>query len=149
MNKYIFSSLVLLLIASCSDTYSDFQAVEDLKWEKSDVKTFEVDITENGNYDLFFAMRHLTGYPFTTIKVLISQITPDGNEFTKEAEFLVANEKGKYKGDVTGQFWDIEDVFSENTPLKKGKYTFKISHTMNNNPVILVIDIGLIIRKSK
>ncbi len=149
MNKYILSSLVVLLIASCSYTYKDFQAVEDLKWKKSDVKTFEVEITENGNYDLFFAMRHLTGYPFTTIKVLISQITPDGNEFTKEAEFLVANENGKYKGDVTGQFWDIEDVFSENTPLKKGKYTFKISHKMNNDPVILVVDIGLIIRKSK
>lgn len=141
--------LLSILFASCSDTYNNFQSVKDLKWEKSDTKTFEVNITEDGNYDLFFAMRHSTGYPFTSIKVLITQKTPQGKESTKKAEFPVVNEKGKYLGEVTGQLWDIEEVFSENTPLKKGKYIFKISHAMNSNPVILVIDIGLIVRKSK
>lgn len=141
--------LFFILFPSCSDTYRDFQKVKDMKWERTDTKIFEVDIPEDGNYDLYFAMRHSTGYPFTSIKILVLQINPEGEEFTKDSEFSVADETGQYTGEVTGQLWDIEELFSENTPLKKGKYTFKINHNMNSDPVILVIDVGLLIKKSK
>ncbi len=136
-----------ILFSACNDIYRDFQSVKDMKWYKKDVKTFEVTVPEDGNYDLIFAMRHSTGYPFTSIKINIEQKTPDGKIFEKDAEFPVADENGNYIGEVTGQLWDIENVFSGNTFLKKGKYIFKIRHNMNNNPVILVIDIGLIVRK--
>lgn len=141
--------LFIIFFSSCSNTYRDFQKVKDMKWHKTDVKTFEVDIPEDGNYDLYFAMRHSTGYPFTSIKISITQITPEGEEFIKDAEFSVADEKGQYIGEVTGQLWDIEEMFSEKTPLEKGKYTFKISHNMNSDPVILIIDIGLIIKSNQ
>ena len=141
--------LFIAFFSSCSDTYRDFQKVKDMKWHRTDVKTFEVDIPEDGNYDLYFAMRHSTGYPFTSIKILIAQINPEGEEYNKDAEFSIADENGQYIGEVTGQLWDIEEMFSENTPLKKGKYTFKISHKMNSDPVILIIDIGLIIKSNQ
>ena len=150
-SKFSKGLTVILFIAffsSCSNIYRDFQKVKDMKWHRTDVKTYEVEIPEDGNYDLFFAMRHSTGYPFTTIKISIEQINPEGEEYTKDAEFSVADENGQYIGKVTGQLWDIEEVFSEKTPLKKGKYTFKIRHNMNSDPVILVIDIGLIVRNS-
>ncbi len=134
---------------ACNDIYRNFQSVKDMKWYKKDVKTFNVSIPEDGNYDLIFAMRYSTGYPFTSIKINIEQTTPEGKMSEKNAEFPVADKTGKYLGEVTGQLWDIENIFSEKTFLKRGKYTFKIKHIMNNNPVILVIDIGLIVRKHK
>ena len=141
--------LFITFFSSCTNTYRNFQKVKDMKWHRTDVKTFNVDIPEDGNYDLYFAMRHSTGYPFTSIKISVEQITPEGEEYNKNAEFSVADENGQYIGEVTGQLWDIEELFSENTPLKKGKYTFKISHNMNSDPVILVIDVGLLIKKTK
>jgi len=149
MKKYLLFIPVFLFLFSCNETFRDFQKVEDMKWHRNDVKKFKVNIPEDGSYDLFFAMRHSTGYPFTSIKILINQLTPDGNELTKEAEFQVANDAGEYIGEVTGQLWDIKALFSENTTLKKGEYVFEIMHNMNTDPVILVIDIGLIIKKSK
>ncbi len=149
LSLYLFITVIALSLTSCSDTYRNFQSVEGLKWFDNDVKTFNVNIPEDGNYDLFFAMRHSTGYPFTTIKVEIEQTTPQNKTFIKNAEFPVTDENGKYLGKVAGQLWDIEHSFDENVFLKKGKYIFKIRHTMNNNPVILVIDIGLIVRKHK
>jgi gliding motility-associated lipoprotein GldH len=140
--------LFLFFITSCTNAYKDHQKVEDMKWFRSDVKTFDVDIPNDGNYDIFFTMRHSTGYPFRNIGVRIEQITPEGIELSKETNFLVVDENDEYKGDVIGQLWDIEELFSENTPLQKGKYTFKISHIMNSDPVILVMDIGLTIKKS-
>lgn len=120
-----------------------------MKWYKSDSKVFEVDIKEKGYYDLFFSMRYSTGYPFKQIKIQIAQKQPDGTELFKDAEIQIVNDKNEYLGEVTGQFWDIEELISEKTLLDAGKYTFEISHTMNNNPVVLVIDVGLVIRKSK
>ena len=90
--------LFITFLSSCSNTFRDFQKVKDMKWERTDIKTYEVDIPEDGNYDLFFAMRHSTGYPFTTIKISVTQISPEGEEFNKDAEFSVADENGKYIG---------------------------------------------------
>lgn len=140
---------LLLSLFSCSDTYRDFQSVKDMKWYKEDYKTFEVDIKEEGYYDLFFAMRYSTGYPFKQIKIIIAQKQPDGTEFFKDAEIMIANEQNEYIGEVTGQLWDIETLVSEKTYLNKGKYIFKISHAMNNDPVVLVIDVGLVIKQSE
>jgi len=151
MKKAIFIFFIFgtVFFTACNDVYRDFQSVKDMKWYKNDIKNFQVNIPEDGNYDLIFAMRHSTGYPFTTIKIHVEQSTPKGKILEKDAEFPVADENGNYIGDVTGQLWDIEDVFSENTFLEKGDYTFKISHGMNNNPVILVIDVGLVVRQHK
>ncbi len=148
MKKLLVFGLLLSLF-SCSDTYRDFQSVKDMKWYKSDSKIFEVDIKEKGYYDLFFAMRYSTGYPFKQIKINIAQKLPDGIELFKNAKIQIANEKNEYLGEVTGQLWDIEALVSEKTYLNKGKYTFKISHAMNNDPVVLVIDVGLIIKQSE
>jgi len=151
MKQIIFVLFIFVssFFTACNDIYRDFQSVKDMKWYDTDVKTFDVTIPEDGNYDLIFAMRHSTGYPFTTIKINIEQITPEGKISEKNAEFSIADEQGHYLGEVTGQLWDIENVFSGNAFLMKGKYIFKISHKMNNNPVILVIDVGLIVRKHK
>jgi len=146
---YLTIIFVIFLLNSCSNVYSEQQKIKDLQWFKTDVKIFEVYIPEDGNYDLFFTMRHSIGYPFTSIKIKIEQITPNNKEFLKKVEFSVIDKERKYIGNVTGQLWDTENLFSKNTFLKKGNYVFRISHAMNSNPVILVIDIGLIVRKSK
>jgi gliding motility-associated lipoprotein GldH len=139
----------VLMFFSCTNVYRDFQDVKNLKWYRTDIKTFEFDIKEDGNYDLFFHMRHSTGYPFTTIKTKISMTLPDKTIYEKEAEFPVADESGRYIGEVAGDLWDIENAFSENYFMKKGKYKINIAHAMENDPVILVVDIGLIIKKTE
>ena len=144
-----FGIISVSFFTACNDTYRDFQSVKDMKWYKKDIKTFNVTIPEDGTYDLIFAFRHSSGYPFTSIKINIEQTTPDGKILEKDAEFPVADKNGKYLGEVTGQLWDLENNFDENVFLKKGKYIFKISHAMNHNPVVLVIDAGLIVRKHK
>lgn len=145
----IFGIVLILILHSCSNIYNEHQKIKDLKWNRNDIKTFEVDIENDGEYDLFFAMRHTIGYPFTTIKINIEYINPKTyKSFIKTAEFPVTDENGKYIGDVSGQLWDIESSFAEKMFLKKGKHIFKVSHAMNYNPVILLVDIGLVVKKS-
>ncbi len=148
--KIIKLSLLFIIVTlfSCGYTYRDFQKVEDMQWFKKDVKKFEVKINKTGNYDLFFAMRYPMGYPYKNIRLRISQTSPDGKTMYKDANFDVIDEDNKYIGEGTGQLWDLEEVFSENQKLEKGEYLYEIEHNMISDPVITVIDIGLIIRKS-
>ena len=147
--KYLLIPVLILSLFSCSDTYRDFQSVKDMEWYKSDSKIFEVDIKENGYYDLFFAMRYSAGYPFKQIKIIVAQKQPNGTELFKNAEIQIVNEKNEYLGEVTGQLWDVEELISEKTLLNEGIYIFKINHIMNNDPVVLVIDVGFVIKQSK
>jgi hypothetical protein len=73
MKKLIFLLGIsfITLLNSCSSVYSEHQEIKDLKWFKKDIKTFEVEILEAGEYDLFFTMRHSIGYHFTSIKINI------------------------------------------------------------------------------
>jgi gliding motility-associated lipoprotein GldH len=148
MKRFTLIISSLLILSSCNETYRDIQKIDDLKWFREDTKIFEVTIPDDGLYDLYFVFRHSSGYPFTSIKIKLDQTGPEGNQISQDAEFQVADENGEYIGEVAGQLWDIKELFSEKKELKKGKYTFKISHAMNSDPVILVIDIGLIIKES-
>ncbi len=120
-----------------------------MQWYRSDAKIFDFEIKEEANYDMVFCMRHSTGYQYMSIKTKITMTTPDGNVFEKIAEFTVADEKGKYVGEGTGQLWDMEEAFTSGELMKKGKYKIKIEHDMQIDPVILVIDIGLKVVPSK
>jgi gliding motility-associated lipoprotein GldH len=148
-NKFLLLILSSILLSSCSDIYRKFEKVEDMKWYKSDAKKFTVDIKENGNYDLIFAFRYATMYPYKSIKVLFTKKTPDSEEFTKDAEFIVVDENNKYLGEPGGDIWDLENPFAENEFMEKGIYEFTIENNMNADPVIVVMEIGLIVRKSK
>jgi len=147
MKKNIFIILIIVSFSACTETYRSFQKIEDMKWHKSDVKIFKVEIEESGNYDLTFAFRYATLYPFKNIKVTIAKKTPKGEILTKDAEFMVVDENNKYIGDVGGDIWDLENYFAQNEFLEKGEYEFYIQHNMQNDPVIVVMEVGLIIEK--
>jgi len=149
MRKIIFIIIISISFSACTETYRSFQKVEDMKWYKNDVKIFKVDIKESGNYDLTFAFRYATLYPFKDIKITIAKKTPKGEVLTKDAEFMVVDENNKYIGDVGGDIWDLEKSFAQGEYLEKGKYEFYIQHNMVNDPVIVVMEIGLIIEKHK
>jgi gliding motility-associated lipoprotein GldH len=139
----------IILISSCNYVYRDFQEVKDMQWYRSDAKIFEFEIKNEAYYDMLFCMRHSTGYQFMSIKTKITMTTPDMNQFEKVAEFTVTDDKGRYVGEGTGQLWDIEEAFTANELMKKGKYKIKIEHDMQIDPVILVIDIGLKVVSTK
>jgi len=147
MKKNIVILLTLILLSSCSDVFREFQSVTDMKWYKKDAKIFRVNISKEAKYDFIFAMRYPTGFPYNRIKVKITRVSENTEAVSKHAEFTVIDENNQYKGEVSGELWDLEEIFSENELLKPGKYTFKIEHDMNSDPVIAIIDIGLIVRK--
>lgn len=148
MKKLIILFIALSALSSCNNVHREFHKVENMKWYKNDKKKFEVDIKESGNYDMLFAFRYATLYPYRNIKILITKTLPNGDSYTKEADFQVVDENNNYIGSAGGDIWDLENIFAENEYLEKGKYRFVIEQDMGTDPVIVVMEIGLIVKKS-
>ncbi len=138
----------LTLINSCTTVYTNYQDTDDLRWEKSDKKIFELNISEAGNYDLYFGMRYATGFPYRYIPIKFTEKLPSGKEREKEVRFMIISKNKKYQGDPLGQIWDFEAPFSLHQKMQKGEYSYTIEHTLLNETAPAVMEIGLVIKKA-
>jgi len=144
---YFILFTVILTIFSCNNFYSEHQSVSNLKWYKEDIKSFEVNIEEDGIYDFIFAIRYATGFPYRTMKIKITQKSNDSIETSQEKEFEVVDKNNNYIGEVAGELWDLETICIQKLKVKQGNYIYTLEHEMKSNPVIMVVDVGLIIKK--
>ena len=147
--KILLPAVLIFFFIECRNVYRNFSEIPSLKWYKKDVLKFKVNINEDGIYDLFFALRYTTGFPYRNISVKITRKADDGIEWYKDCNFRIVNENDEYIGEVAGDMWDFEECFAEKQEMKHGTYYFEIEHTMPDDPVIPVLDVGLTVRKSQ
>jgi gliding motility-associated lipoprotein GldH len=151
----LFISLLSLGLSSCSnenEILNDFQDLSaELEWNKTDVKTFEVESTSNSDfYKMTVPFRFIEGLPYQYVKIRITEISPSGEETRKDYELKVREDSGDYIGDPGMDIWDSEHVIEEQFVFREiGHYKFKIEHNMPNDPLHNAMGIGLIIEKLK
>jgi len=148
--KNAFTAFVLatLMLAgfSCQNTHSDQETVENYRWWRTNIKTFEFEISEEATYDILFFMRYITAFPHPIVKVHAEMTKPDGSVAEKDIFIKCIDEKGKYIGDVAGDMWDIESPVSEKEVLPAGKYTLTFTHAMPDDPVVALMNVGYRVR---
>lgn len=122
-----------------------------LEWLKKDVREFEVPI-ENADqpYNLSLAFRYANGYQFRVAKLEVTEISPGGKETVKEYELKVRDENGDYIGEAGYDIWDSEHLVEENKQYSEtGTYTYRIEHTMPQDPLNFAMEIGLVLDEVK
>ncbi|HNL07787.1 MAG TPA: hypothetical protein PKH93_09450, partial [Chitinophagales bacterium] len=50
---------------------------------------------------------------------------------------------GKNLGSGMGDMWDVSFPIAKNVGMQKGQYSFEISHTMEEDIIPMLVDIGL------
>lgn len=153
MKKIAFTLLIGLSLMSCSSNnriYSENKELSpQMEWLKKDVRTFDVSIENTENvYDLSLSFRYAEGFPYNEMKVNVIETSPSGKETAKEYDLKVREENGEYIGEVALDIWDSEHLIEANKKYaEKGKYSYKIEHTMPKDPVQMVMEIGVILDK--
>ncbi len=124
---------------------------ENLEWKKSDIKKFEIEIKDNAiPYNFYLAFRFADGYPFTSVKLLVKEIQPDGSFEELPYELQLRDEKGNYIGSPGFDIWDSEHLIIPNKKfLQSGKYVYEITHDMPLDPLPLSMEVGIKIEKAK
>jgi gliding motility-associated lipoprotein GldH len=138
------------LISSCGLIweYRSLNELEGMEWDNTTAQTFDFSISETGNYKVEIIGRHITGFQF---KNLTGTMTIKGGSIMLENEFTIPiiGEDDMYLNEGGGDLWDFTFPAITSTNLPAGDYTATINHTMEQNPLGLVMEIGMQVDKAK
>ncbi len=153
-------SILWLALTACNKNtvYSKYESIPvDKGWPKDQKINFEVDIQDTQSpHNVFVNIRNAEGYPFRNLFLFLQTTYPDGKSVTDTLECKLANEKGEWLGNGSGDLWDNNILFKSNTRFPMaGKYVFSFEQAMrsgDNNavdPLPLILDMGLTIEKAE
>jgi len=145
--------LLLLILSACTNNkiFEKYIKTGNNVWKRDNVIKFEVPVDDTlSMYDVTIAIRHSSYYAFANIKVNLTISYPSGDMRTKEFNIFVRNEDGSFKGDGAGDLWDVTYPALQGVSFPfKGTYIFEIQNVMPLMETPDVMDVGLIVRKSK
>lgn len=143
-------SLFTILISCKQSEYNKFVDFgEENRWQKSDVKTFEFDLTDDSQYNLIFRFSHVYDYQFASVPINFSIEKPNGEKENFSINLAIKDSNGKELGECAGDVCDLNYKIKEKTKLLKGKYKVMVSHSFEGSYLPNVIGIGLKVESVK
>ena len=95
-------------------------------------------------------VRHNKDYPNSNLLTYIYITYPNGEKRYLEPKFKIRDEKNNFFGKKVENFWDISIPVMTNIHLPaKGNYKIEIGNLMSKYDNPGIIQVGLIIKKSK
>ena len=153
--KYLLMAgwLIVILLVSCNSggetVYKEYHKMENVVWKRFDYQVFEVSGMEPDQpYDIYFEFRHTPFYPFDYFFFTLAVIQPDGNFRAQDYKFYL-KKSGVWVSDCLGDYCDFSYPLKKRFYFnQKGTYKFEFENRMPKNPLIGVVEVGLVIKKS-
>lgn len=155
MIRFAIIVIVLIGFIGCQPEeriYSEHKELSpELRWLKADTKEFKVPVNDTETaYNLGMSFRFVNGYQYDGLKVSVTETSPSGKETVNEYTLKVRNENGEYIGEAGYDIWDSEHVIVPNKRYEEsGTYTYTIAPNMPHDPVLNVMEIGVILDLKK
>ena len=149
---FLFLIIPVIIMSSCggSVVFKQYNKMENLNWNRFDYQVFEVDVEKDELLDFYLAFRHHTDFPFDKLWVNVTFYTPDGATRSRDYDFDLKDENGKWLADGMGELWDIElPIRKEMLFNKGGSCKVRIENIHSKYDMPGVIEIGLVVRKSE
>lgn len=136
---------VSALLASCDNSvFKQFDDdFADSRWEKSDIRRYDVNIPKTGNYEIIVNFSTVYGGQFSDIPVKLTIESPDKSVVSEEAVLRLKDDQGNDVADCTGDICDLEQVILSNKKLEAGQYTITLSNAFNHEFLPNVIGVGI------
>lgn len=154
LKKHIIAICLLLavFISACNQNtvFSKYTTLPEDGWNKNNKLTFDIDIKDNNALNnVYLTVRHADSYPFSNLFLFLKTTYPDGKHSIDTLECTLANPKGEWLGNGTGDIFDNKILVNKNLRFPQiGKYTFTFEQGMRNNPLPLIMDFGMVIEKT-
>lgn len=104
-SRLVYGLLFCLFFATaCSTIYDETQVLDQQTWKQGHVVEFEFDIQDTTQlYDVYLEVGHTTAYSYQNIYCWITTTMPDGTERSEQHSLELANAKGYWLGDCSGE----------------------------------------------
>jgi len=145
---------LILFFNSCKNSSVKFEknfTFERNNWIRFKTVNFDFDIEDTASfYDVSLTVRHNKDYPNSNLLTYIYITYPNGEKRYLESNIKIRNEKNKFIGKTIETFWEVSNpVMSNIHLLAKGNYKVEIGNLMSKYDNPGIIQVGLIIKKSK
>ncbi|MFN4854011.1 MAG: gliding motility lipoprotein GldH [Bacteroidota bacterium] len=150
----------LLLLAICfsmpwmacdsNRLYEENKVIENQLWESKNRIPFMVEITDtNIRYNMYINVRNASDYPFSNLYLFMETRYPGGTYSKDTLECILADDKGQWLGNGSGDIWDNQIIFKRNIRFhKQGVYTFTLEQAMRLQKLPQILDVGIRIEKA-
>ncbi len=149
--RYAFFLLLLILTACSPDkVYEKHIKFENYSWNRFKAVQFEVPVEDiKSNYNFYFAIKHITQYPYKNLRINFTIYTPSGEVRTMDYALKLKDNKGDFIGKTTGDTCYISILLRKDFLFsKKGICKFEIDNLMPKIETPGIMEIGLIVEKS-
>lgn len=135
------------LFWGCTANVVDSNAeIPERRWTYRNHIIVPFEIKDNAKaYNIHFKVRHTAEYKYANIFIL-AHFKDGKNEITKRYQYKLAKNDGEWLGSGSG------NVFNYTLPLltnyhfpRNGKFVIEIEQNMRDNPLLEVIDAGILV----
>jgi gliding motility-associated lipoprotein GldH len=154
--KYNLLSLFALLLAflnSCNDSnfYESEIELPGAIWKNDQAATFQTLINDTSQlFDINITISNSGNYRYSNIWLFIKSLSPDGFSQTDTAEFILAEDNGKWIGDKNGNLYSLDFKYKKQIRFPiQGNYTFEIVQGMRDLELKEISKLGFVLQKSK
>jgi len=149
----IFFTFTAIFLLSCNNNviYDESIKIPDNVWDMNNIATFKPTIDSiNTPYDISLNIRHAHLYPSQNLWLFISTKSPNGKMQVDTFECILADEKGDWFGDGSGDIWDVKIPYMQNIAFpESGEYLITVQHGMRIEKLPLIMEIGIEIEKTE
>ena len=137
-------ALVTLFSCDKNTVFKKFDSnFEENRWQRTDVKTYDMQIEQAGSYNLEIDFSYVAGVQFAEIPIYFELIDPNGAVETKDVILQTKKTDGSDVGDCAGDYCDMVYVVLKAKTLKPGKYTVRLTNAFNSGYLPNVIGVGI------
>jgi len=154
--KYTLLSLFALTLAflnSCNESnfYESEIELPDAIWKNDQAATFQTLINDTSQlFDINITISNSGNYRYSNIWLFIKSLSPDGFSQTDTAEFILAEDNGKWIGDKNGNLYSLDFKYKKQIRFPKaGNYSFEIVQGMRDLELKEISKLGFVLQKSK
>ncbi|HYF32706.1 MAG TPA: gliding motility lipoprotein GldH [Chitinophagaceae bacterium] len=152
MRKYCLLYLVLFF-AACGpiNTFEKNVAIPGQEWHTSFKPVITFDITDTSSlYNVYVVLRHRNAYRYNNIWIRGTVQQPgDTATRSRQYELKLADDAAGWLGRGMDDIFEHRILIQERTRFTRpGQYRFVLEHTMRNDPLEYVMNVGLRIEKT-
>ena len=125
--------------------------IPDNKWEMNNIVKLEAEIKDTISLNnIYINVRNAGGYQYSNLYLFLTTRTPHAGEARDTVELPLADERGKWYGNGSGDIWDNRILFKRNFRFpESGVYHFELQQAMRVNPLPQIMDVGMRIEKAE
>jgi len=151
LNKKQSFLLVFLLftafLSGCSSNVIDSnEEIPDRKWTYRNHFKVPFEIKDsNKSYNVYFKLRHTADYRYANIFILV-HFKDQKDKVTRRYQFKLAKNDGEWLGSGSGNIFNYTfPLLTNHRFLHSGKFEIEIEQNMRDNPLLEIVDVGLLI----